>query len=89
MAGVLPRRNWGLDLMFLLMLAVALFAALFVVVLPLGILLVAFVVCHRKTDEPELRLCFAADVTDPAAKPCFTPEGTRYCDRHQALEQAS
>ncbi|MDQ1518570.1 MAG: hypothetical protein QOE80_4400, partial [Actinomycetota bacterium] len=41
--------------MFLLMLAVALFAALFVVVLPVGFLLLALVVCHRKTDEPELR----------------------------------
>jgi hypothetical protein len=75
--------------MFLLMLAVALFAALFVVVLPVGFLLLALVVCHRKTDEPELRLCFATDVTDPAAKPCFTAEGTRYCERHQPLEQAS
>ena len=24
-----------------------------------------------------------------AAKPCFTPEGTRYCERHKANKQAS
>jgi hypothetical protein len=75
--------------MFLLMIALALLAGLFVVVLPAGILLVAFVVCHRKADKPDIRLCSAADTTDPAAKPCFTSEGTPYCERHQPLEQAS
>jgi hypothetical protein len=75
--------------MFLLITAVVLFFGLFVVVLPAGVLVAAWVVCHRKTDEPHIRLCSAADVTDPAAKPCFTDEGTRYCERHQALEQAS
>ncbi|HEY4409317.1 MAG TPA: hypothetical protein VGO87_05515 [Acidimicrobiia bacterium] len=69
----------------------ALAAGLFVIVLPAGVLVAALVVnLHRSSPEPEkARLCFAADVTDPAAKPCFALEGTGYCERHRPLEQAS
>jgi hypothetical protein len=79
--------------MFLLLLAALLFASLFVIVLPAGVLLAAVLVNLRRSPspepQPELRLCAAADVTDPASKPCFANEGTPYCERHRPLQQAS
>jgi len=64
-----------------------LLAALFVVVLPGAVLVAAVLVNLRRSPEPEMRLCVAADVTDPAAKPCFAFEGARYCERHGQLDQ--
>ena len=64
-----------------------LFAALFVVVLPAAVLVAAVLVNLRRSPEPEVQLCAAADVTDPAAKPCFAFEGTRFCERHGQLDQ--
>jgi len=64
-----------------------LFAAFFVVVLPGAILAAAVLIKLRRSPEPELRLCVAADVTDPAAKPCFAFEGARYCERHGQPDQ--
>ena len=75
--------------MFLLMIAALLFASLFVIVLPGGVLLAALLVHLRRSPAPEVRLCSAADVTDPASKPCFAHEGTGYCERHLPLQQAS
>jgi hypothetical protein len=62
-------------------------AALFVVVLPGAVLVAAVLVNLRRSPEPEVQLCDAADVTDPAAKPCFAFEGTRFCERHGQLDQ--
>ena len=66
-----------------------LFAALFVVVLPGAVLVAAVLVNLRRTPEPEpeARLCLGADVTDPAAKPCFAFGGTGFCERHGQLGQ--
>ena len=64
-----------------------LFAALFVVVLPGAVLVAAVLVNLRRSPEPEVQRCVAADVTDPAAKPCLAVEGTRYCERHGQLDQ--
>lgn len=79
--------------MFLLIMAALFVASLFVIVLPGGVLLAAVLVNLRRDPKPEPesegRLCAAADVTDPASKPCFAPEGTGYCERHLPLEQAS
>ena len=75
--------------MFLLIMAALLFAAFFVIVLPAGVLVAAVLVNLRRSPEPAVRLCVAADVTDPASKPCFAYEGTGYCEIHRPLEQAS
>jgi hypothetical protein len=75
--------------MFLLVLAAVLFASFFVIVLPGGVLVAAVLVNLRRSPKPEVQLCLASDVTDPAAKPCFVYEGTRFCPRHRLLEQAS
>ena len=68
-----------------------LFAAFFVVVLPGAVLAAAVLVNLRRSPAPapapEGRLCMAADATDPAAKPCFAFEGTRFCERHGQLDQ--
>jgi len=64
-----------------------LFAALFVIVLPGAVLAAAVLVNLRRSPEPKAQLCVAADVTDPAAEPCFAPEGTRFCERHAQLDQ--
>ena len=61
--------------------------AFFVVVLPGAVLLAAVLVNLRRSPEPEVQLCVAADVTDPAAKPCFAFGGTRFCERHGQLDQ--
>ena len=75
--------------MILLITGVLLLAGLLVIVLPGGVLVAALLVPLRRSPEREMRLCFAADVTDPASKPCFAFEGTRYCERHRPLQQAS
>ena len=74
--------------MWLLITAALLFAALLVIVLPGAILVMALLVNLRRSPEPEVRLCLAADMTDPASKPCFATDGAGYCERHP-LERAS
>ena len=75
--------------MFLLITAVLLFASLFVIVLPAAVLLAALLVNLRRSPEPEQRLCLAADVTDPASKPCLAVEGAGHCENHRPLVRAS
>ena len=81
--------------MFLVIVAALLFASLFVIVLPGAILVAALLVNLRSSpmpaaaSAPEPRLCLAADMADPAAKPCFADQDTLYCERHRPLERAS
>lgn len=76
--------------MFWLILAALLFASFFVIILPGGVLAAAVLVNLRRGEpQPEVQLCSASDVTDPASKPCFAFEGTTYCERHRPLKQAS
>jgi hypothetical protein len=75
--------------MFLLITAALFFAALLVIVLPGAVLVAALLVNLRRSPEPDVRLCLAADVTDPAAKACFAIDGAGHCERHHPLEQAS
>jgi hypothetical protein len=75
--------------MFLLTIAALSFAALLVIVLPGAVLVMALLVNLRRSPEPEaeVRLCLAADVNDPASKPCFAIDGAGHCERHPPLEQ--
>ena len=75
--------------MFLLITAVLFFATLLVIVLPGAVLMAALLVNLRRSPEPEVRRCLAADVTNPASKPCFAIADTGYCGRHRPLERAS
>jgi len=70
--------------MWLLITAVLFFATLLVIVLPGAILVMALLVNLRRSPEPEaeVRLCLAADVTDPASKPCFAIDGDGHCEGH-------
>ena len=70
--------------MFLLVTAALFFAALLVIVLPGAVLLAALVFNFRRSPEPDARLCLAANVTDPASKPCFAVDDAGYCERHHA-----
>ena len=74
-------------MMVWLITAALLVAGFFVVVLPGGVLVAAVLVNLRRSPEPEVQLCVAADVTDLAPKPCFASEGTGFCDRHRQLDQ--
>lgn len=77
--------------MWLLITAALFFATLLVIVLPGAILVMALLVNLRRSPEPEpeVRVCLAADVTDPASKPCFAADGAGHCERHRPLERAS
>ena len=74
--------------MWLLITAALFFATLLVIVLPGAVLVMALVVNLRRSPEPEpeVRLCLAADVTDPASNPCFASDHAGYCERHQPAE---
>jgi hypothetical protein len=60
--------------------------ALFWIVLPAGILVMA-VVCRRQSPpEPEgMWPCRAYDRADPSAEPCWVPVGMEYCPRHDGF----
>jgi hypothetical protein len=75
--------------MFLLTMAALFFATLLVIVLPGAVLVMALLVNLRRSPEPEpeVRLCLAADGTDPASKPCLAIDGGGYCEPHHPLEQ--
>lgn len=67
------------DLLWLL----AVVGALFWVVLPAAVLVLALVYRggHGAEDE-QIHACLGYNPADPAAKPCFVPAGTDYCPRH-------
>jgi hypothetical protein len=69
--------------MFMLVVAALFIAAVLVIVLPGAVLLAALLVNLRRSPDPEARLCLAADVTDPASKPCFAVDGAGHCERHR------
>lgn len=71
-----------MDTSALLAIAVAI-AAFFWVVLPGLVLSAAVLASRRETRRPRVRLCRAADVSDPSTKPCWAPEGGDYCEQHR------
>lgn len=70
---------------------VAAVGALFWVVLPAGILVLALVYRRQERLEPAgidlgpdaMWLCRAYDPMDPSATPCWVPVGVEYCPRHR------
>jgi hypothetical protein len=81
------------DLLWIL----AALGALFWVVLPAGILVLALVYRGEEDLEPAriplgpegMWPCRAYDPTDPSVKPCWVPAGVEYCPRHDGFGEAA
>lgn len=61
----------------------AILGALFWVVLPAGVLVMAVFYRGQDGSDPDaMRPCRGYDPADPAATPCWVPPGVEYCPRH-------
>jgi hypothetical protein len=65
----------------------ALIGALFWVVAPAGVLVMAVVYRGQDPDPEAVQPCRGYDPTNPAAKPCWVLAGTEYCPGHDGSGQ--